>query len=533
MSATPRLMRRAGIALTALALASTAAACSAGGDAGSAGGSTLTIDTSFVIKSLDPGHVYEATGNTAVHAMYDTLLTFHGADMSKPQPDLATSYQASADAKTFTFHLRKDATFGNGDKLTADDVVFSLNRLRNLKASPSVTVANLTASKTDAYTVVVHAAKADPNVPVILTQPYTGIVNSKLVKAKGGTDGADAAKTDSAQKYLDATSAGSGPYLLDSFDASSQLVLKANPKYWGAKPKFSRVVLRNMDVQNQKLTMSRAKGPELALDLSGKMLEGLPSSLRQSSADDTFYFLTLNADPKISKTTSNPAFVQAVRAAIDYRGVARLFGGNASPAAGVVPPAFPGALPASEAQHQDLAKARKLLADAGLHAPSVKLMYPSITYRGVDLGTIATKVQGDAKKAGIRLTLDPQPLTSFLNAQQSGKVAMRFSPQSLNYPVAASLVNNLAPGQGTAATTGWTVARADKDVVAAGKKVQATLDPAAQQRALQDWQRLLNQHSPYIPMAYNSGVVVAAPTLSGAVYAPAGWQVDIAAVGTK
>ena len=432
MSATPRLLRRAGIALTALALASTATACTAGGDAGSAGGNTLTIDTSFVVKSLDPGHVYEATGNTAVHAMYDTLLTFHGSDMTRPQPDLATSYRMSKDAKTFTFHLRRDARFADGSPLTADDVVFSLNRLRNLKASPSVTVTDLTASRTDAHTVVVHVTKPDPNVPVILTQPYTGIVNSTLVKAKGGTDGADAAKADTAQKYLDRASAGSGPYLLDSFDASSQLVLKANPRYWGPKPRFSRVVLRNMDVQNQKLTMSRTKGTELALDLSGRMLEGLPSTLQRSSADDTFYFLTLNADPAVSKVTSNPAFVKAVRASIDYAGVAKLFGGNASPAAGVVPPAYPGALPKSEAQHQDLAKAKQLLADAGLHTPTVQLMYPSITYRGVDLGTVATKVQGDAKKAGIRITLDPQPLSSFLNAQRGGKVAMRFSPQSLN-----------------------------------------------------------------------------------------------------
>ncbi|GAA3514911.1 ABC transporter substrate-binding protein [Actinocatenispora rupis] len=532
MSVTPRHARRVGATLVALALATAATACTAGG-AGGGSAKTLTIDTSFVIKSLDPGHVYEATGNTTVHALYDTLLTFHGSDMTKPQPDLATKYTVSADAKTFTFTLRDDARFSDGTPVTADDVVFSLNRLRNLKASPAVTVGGLTASKTDAHTVVVRSATADPNVPIILTQPYTGIVNSKVVKQKGGTDGADAAKSDTAQKYLDGASAGSGPYVLKSFDASSQVVLTANPKYWGAKPTFSRVVLRNMDVQNQKLTMAKTTGAELALDLSGKMLEGLPSSLKQSSADDTFYFLTLNADPAVSKVAANPAFVKAVRASIDYPGVAALFGGGATPAAGVVPPAYPGALPKSEAQHQDIAAAKKLLADAGLKNPTVSLMYPSITYRGVDLGTIATKVQGDAKKAGIRLTLDPQPLTSFLDKQRGGKVAMRFSPQSLNYPVAASLVNNLAPGQGTAATTGWTVARADKRVVAAGKKVQDTLDPAAQQAALQDWQRLLNQYSPYIPLAYNSGVVVAGATLTGAEYAPAGWQVDIAAVGRK
>lgn len=538
MSVTSRRLRRTACAVASLALVvSVAAACTAGGagDGGGGGGAatTLTVNTSFVVKSLDPGRVYEATGNTTVHALYDTLMTFKGADVSKPVPKLAESVTASPDAKTFTFKLRDDATFSDGSKVTADDVVFSLNRLVNLKGSPAVMVSGLTAAKTDDRTVVVTSAKADPNVPTILAMPATSILNAKVARANGATDGTDAAQADKAQQYLDKTAAGGGAYLLESFDAASQIVLKANPKYWGDKPEFERVVIRNMDIQNQKLTMSRAEGAEVALDLSGKMLEGLPGSLSQSGVQDTFYFLTLHADPAVDRTTANPAFVQALRAAVDYDGVATLFGKDAKPAAGVVPPAFPGALPDSDAQKQDLDKAKQLLADAKLTNPTVSFMYPAITYRGVDLGTVATKVQGDVAKAGITLQLNPQPLTSFLDAQRGGKVPMRFSPQSLNYPVAASLVNNYTPGQGTAKTTGWTVERADKRVIAAGEKVTETLDPAAQVTAMQEWQRVMNTHSPFIPLAYNSGVVVATPTLTGADYSPAGWTIDIPAIGRK
>lgn len=526
--------------LATLALALTA--CTAGGSGSSNSGGngdngdddaagTLTINTSFVIKSLDPAQVYEATGNTTVHALYDTLLTFEGSDVSTPQPLLAESYEMSDDATTFTFTLRDDAVFSDGSPVTADDVVFSLNRLRNLKGSPSVTVADLTASKVDEHTVEVTSAKPNPNVPVILTTPSTGILNSKVAEENGATAADDAAEADTATSYLDQNPAGSGPYLLTSFDPASQVVLEANPEYWGEQPAYPRVVIRNMDIQNQKLSMSRSEGDEISLDLSGKLLDDLPDNLQVSGVPDTFYFLTLNQDPQVSETTANPAFVKAVRAAIDYEGVAKLFGDDGLPAAGVVPPAFPGTLPEDEAQQQDIPAAEQLLADAGLDNPTVSFMYPSITYRGVDLGTVATKIQSDVAEAGITLELDPQPLSSFLDKQRGGKVPMRFSPQSLNYPVAASLVNNYTPGQGTAATTGWTVERADPAVMAASKQVEETLDPESQQAAMQEWQRVMNEHSPFIPFAYNSGYVVATEDLTGVEYSPAGWQVDIAAVG--
>lgn len=207
MSVSPRRLLVGTAALATLAVLSVSA-CSAGGSGGNANGAakTLTVNTSFVLKTLDPGRVYEATGLTAVHALYDTLLTFKGSDVSKPVPALAESYEASPDAKTFTFKLRQGVTFADGSPLTADDVVFSLNRLKNIKASPAVTVSGLTVTKTDDSTVVVASATPDPNIPVVLSMPSTAVLNAKAAKEHGATDGADAAQGDTAQQYLDTNS---------------------------------------------------------------------------------------------------------------------------------------------------------------------------------------------------------------------------------------------------------------------------------------------------------------------------------------
>lgn len=534
------------VAALAAAGALTLASCTAGGsgngggaapddaaDGGQEQGGTLTVSTSFVVNSLDPGQVYEATGGLAVHAMYDTLVTFEGSDVSTPVPLLAESWDVNDDATEFTFTLSDDAVFSDGSPVEADDVVFSINRLHNLQGSPAVTVEGLSASSPSDGVVVVTSERSNPNVPTILAMPAAGILNAEAAEGEGATAAEDAASTDAATDFLNETSLGSGPYQLESFDPASEIVLTANPEYWAGTPGYQRIVISNVEAETQKLTMSRAEGDQIALDLSGRLLEDLPETLQVSSSQDTFYFLTLHQDPEISEITANPDFVRALRASIDYEGLAALFGEDARPAAGMVPTAFPGALPESEAQVQDLDAAADYLAASGIEDPTVELMYPTITYRGVDLGTIATKIQFDAAEAGIEIVLDPQPIASFLEAQTAGEVPLRFSPQSLNYPVAASLVNNFAPGQASAERTGWTEDRASAEMIAAGDAVLSAPDADQQVAAMQDWQHLLNEESPYVTLAYNSGAVVATDTVGAADYSPAGWQVDLRAVAPQ
>lgn len=521
----------AGLSAITLALAG----CTSGesGNDAATDNKTLTVSTSFVVKSVDPGMVYEATGAMAVHALYDTLVTFEGEDVTDVQPSVAESFEISDDAKTFTFHLRDDVVFSSGETLDADDVVFSLNRLKNLKSSPSQTVQGLSFEAPDESTVVVTSDIPNPDVPTILAMPAAGIIDSAAAIELGATDAEDAATTDSIGNQLDAASIGSGPYVLSSFDPATTIVLKANPEYWGEAPEFDRVVIENVDVQNQRLTIEKAKGATLALDLSGPMVEDLDESLQVSGALDTSYQLSTNRDPAVSEITANPAFSRALSLSLDRGSIAELFGADAAGAAGLVPPAFSGALPEEEVQKRDVEAAKKLLADAGIENPTVELVYPAITYRGVDLGTIVTRVQQNAADAGIEIVLTPQPINVFLDTQAAGKNEIGFTPQSLNYPVAASLVNNMAPGASSSLRSGWTLERADQAAIDASEAVLAATTVEERVAAMQEWQRQMNEHSPYIALANNSGIVVATSDLTNTEYSPAGWIVDLAKVATK
>jgi peptide/nickel transport system substrate-binding protein len=252
-------------AILVAAVATTAASAT---HSGRAANETLVVDKSFDLKTVDPQRQYEPTGGIVDRALYDTLLEFKGADVAHPAPSVATRYKASKDARTYTFTLRRNVRFSDGSRLTSADVVFSFRRLVNLKGNPSFLLAGITTTAKGPYTVVMRSKTPNPAIPVLVANTSLGIVNSKVVKAHGGSAAANADKADKAESFLNSQSAGSGPYTLKSYSTTSQVVLTRNGKYWAkAKPHFGTVVLRNVNSAAQLLNIQRGSN-EVSLDLS-------------------------------------------------------------------------------------------------------------------------------------------------------------------------------------------------------------------------------------------------------------------------
>src|SRR5436305_108002 len=131
-------LRQAGtlVVAAAVALSGLAARPAAPARATAGGGTLLVARWIGDAKTMDPGHFYEFTGGAMATNCYDTLVTFKGMDTAHPRPDLATSWSIGG-GKVFTFHLRHDVRFANGDPMTADDVVFSYRRLEYLNDNPA------------------------------------------------------------------------------------------------------------------------------------------------------------------------------------------------------------------------------------------------------------------------------------------------------------------------------------------------------------------------------------------------------------
>ncbi|MEU6431214.1 ABC transporter substrate-binding protein [Microbispora sp. NPDC046973] len=523
---------RAGLLPVALTGALALAACSGGGSSSStpsgAAGKTLVIDTSFDLKTADPGRTYEPTGLIVGKATYDTLLTFEGGDVTKPVPALAESYELSSDGTTLTLKLRKDATFSDGSPVTADDVVFSLTRVRDMKGTPSFLLDGVEIAKTDDTTVTLTSKTPNPAMPFILPNPALGILNSKVAKEHGAT--ADAG--DKAEQYLNSASAGSGPYTIESFNVNSQVVLKANAKYWGAhKPAYDKVVIRNVEAATQKLNVQRGDS-QVALNLSGDQVTGISGGLQVTkTASANVIFLLVNQDPSVSKTTSSLKFAEAVRKGVDYQGLLELAGEGSVQAPGVIPSMLLGALPADQVAQRDVEGAKAALKESGVTNPTVKLEYPSeLTVNGLSFQPLAERIQANLKEVGITVELVPAPVTTALDNYRNGKEEVGLWYWGPDYPDPSDYLSFL-PGKLVGLRAGWK-AGSDKELEAAGEKAATTVGDDARKQAYQDIQKKLNAGSPFIPLIQPSQNIVTAASVTGLAFNPV-WTVDVADLGAK
>jgi peptide/nickel transport system substrate-binding protein len=526
---TLRTSRRAAAAATLLAGLSVLAATASGATSARSGANAapvLVVDTAFVLKTADPAKVFEPTGSIVLHAVYDNLLTFVGANVKTPVPQIAQSYKQSANAKKFVFKLRRNVTFSDGSKLTSADVVFSLNRMKYIKSSNSNLLDGVTITAQGPYQVTISSDHPYPGLAYVLPSPPFGIAEAKVLRAHGGDSGPGAATDDKAESYLNAQSAGSGPYTITTFDVSSQVVLTANPKYWGSpKPAFSRIVLRNADANRQKLDIQRGDS-QLVTDLAGDLLTGLPSKLKRASATVDQWFLYANADKAVSGTTSNPHFWAAVRYGLDYPGLVALAGFGAKQAPGVIPSSYVASLPLKDAIKRNVTKAKTQVKALGIANPSASLIYPTITFDGIDFGSVAAKIKSDLAEVGITINLSPLPIGSFLAQYRSGKSEMGITPWQSNTPDPSGWYP-FAPGEVVGLRAGWTPQNAPKTVLFWANKANTDTNPARRIRDYILFQKQLNGYSPIFPMFQTAAVAVGASQLAGVNVTVAGWRTDL------
>ena len=155
-------------------------------------------------------------------------------------------------------------------------MVFSFNRLKNLAGNPSFlaeTIASVEAP--DDKTVVLTLTQPDPSILAKLVFDAFSVVNQSEVEAQGGTAGEDAATADTAEEWLNSNSAGSGPYVLESWEPTVETVLVRNENYWGEAPAIDRVIFRNVaEAATQKIQLE-AGDIDIAMDLTADQLPSL------------------------------------------------------------------------------------------------------------------------------------------------------------------------------------------------------------------------------------------------------------------
>ncbi|MBE5063136.1 ABC transporter substrate-binding protein [Lachnospiraceae bacterium DSM 108991] len=210
------------------------AGCGGSSSSGQEGGDRQ--DTSSVVVAMGPTSEPEAgfdpaygwgAGEHVHEPLIQSTLTVTNTDLTIGC-DLATEYGASEDGLTWTVKIRDDVSFTDGEPLTAEDVAFTYNTVKEESTVNDFTMLDY-AEAVDDTTVLFHMTRAFSIWPY--TMAVVGIVPEHAYDS--ATYGSNPI--------------GSGRYILKQWDRGQQVILEANPDYYGEAPKMKRVTILFME----------------------------------------------------------------------------------------------------------------------------------------------------------------------------------------------------------------------------------------------------------------------------------------------
>ena len=232
----------AGTGAAALSFGGMLAACT-GGQSGSATSKDMPDkagaggdSSSQVVVSMTPGSepaagfdpfVSWGCGEHGHEPLIQSTLITTNTDLEFVN-DLALGYSCSDDGMEWTFSIRDDVKFSDGVPLTAHDVAFTINGIKNSAAAEADLSSVAEAEASNDTTVTIRMSK--PNNALLYTLAVVGIVPKHAYGADYGSN-----------------PIGSGRYMLEQWDKGQQVILRANPLYYGDAPKMERVVVLFME----------------------------------------------------------------------------------------------------------------------------------------------------------------------------------------------------------------------------------------------------------------------------------------------
>ncbi|MEK6348534.1 MAG: ABC transporter substrate-binding protein [Burkholderia sp.] len=357
--------------------------------------------------TLDPAEIYELVPSEYVANVYERLVRVDLRDPSKFEGRIAQSWSVGADGLTYTFKLKPGLKFHSGNPVTADDVAWSLQRTVLLGKGPASVLADLGLTKenvmqkvraVDAATVTLQTdRKTSPSFVLnVLSAGPGSIVDRKLLEshASGGDFG---------NAWLKTRDAGSGPYQLVKWTANESIVLQRFDGYPQPYP-MKRVVLRHVPEASAQRLLLENGDVDAARNLSPDSLASLAKAGKIQVAATpvaALMYLSLNTkNPNLAK----PGVQQAMKWLVDYDGIQRnIISTTYKVHETFLPDGFLGVLD-SNPYHRDVAKAKALLAKAGLpNGFDVTMDMPN-DYPYVE---IAQALQANFAQAGIRVKLLP------------------------------------------------------------------------------------------------------------------------------
>ncbi len=411
-------------------------------------GGTLKLSESTRVRTLDPHIAFDTVSGAVLEMLFDGLYAYDH-DMQLVPQVAETLPEYAPDGLSLSVTLRKGLRFQNGREITADDVVWSLERmLASSTYSPGVTyfaairgvaeyragaaphIAGLKAE--GRYRVQIELTEADQSFSHVLAMRFATPVPREDVERLGANFGKHPS--------------GNGPYRLVSWDPGVRLVLEPNPNYQGERAHLERVVIEEGIARDTAFLRFRNGEVDIVTSVSSPDRALLIESPKWapytaiSPAADVFGIVMNCELPPFD----NVHVRRAVAAAIDRQRWAKARSGSLRPTGQIVPPQLPGydaELP--HRQQFDLKKAKEEMRLAGYPDGLPKPVTLWITESGA-ARIYAQLAQADLEKIGIKLHVKMVSFPVYLEAAATRKTTQMVSAGwMMDYPDASNFLGLL------------------------------------------------------------------------------------------
>jgi ABC-type transport system substrate-binding protein len=382
-------------------------------------GGSMIVTFKDDLPTLDPAIGYDWKNWSVIKSVFDGLLDYKPGT-TEIAPDLAESFETSADGLTYTFKLRQGVKFHNGREMKAADVKYSLERMINpattspgagyyagikgfaeFQAGTATEVAGITTP--DDYTVKLELTAPDATTLHLLALNFSYVVPKEEVEKSG---------LDFGKKPV-----GTGAYKVTEWTSGQKIVLDRNADYFKAGlPRLDKITFEIG--QEPVVALLRLQKGEI--DIAG---DGIPpAKFEEIMNDPASKDLVITADQLHTgyvamnvtmKPFDNVAVRQAVNMAINKDRIVKLINDRAVPANQPLPPAMPGYDTSYKGYAFDVEGAKAKLKEAGLEAGFETDLYVMNTD---PQPRIAQAIQQDLATIGIKVNLKSQDMGTVIAA---------------------------------------------------------------------------------------------------------------------
>ena len=475
------------------------------------------------LASFDPHLISGLPEINVASALFEGLVGEH-PETGAPVPAVAERWETSADGLVWTFRLRANARWSNGEPVTAHDFVASIRRVltKSLTADNVAMLfvlanaeawyqggltdfAQVGAQALDDRTLRLTLAHPAPYLPSLLTHPIWYPVHLPTLEKHGGSTIRDTRWTEPG------TMVGNGPFVLKVAQRGQVIVADKSPTYWDA----ANVRLNSIHFH----PAADVDGEERAFR-AGQLhiTEALPVAkvdsyrrdqsevLRISPFLDTYFYRLNTTRPGLD----NPLVRRALSLAIDRHVITeKITRGGQQPAAGFTPPGTGGYTP-PPVLRTDLVEARRLLAEAGY--PEGRGLPPldiTINTSG-NHRIIAEAIQQMWRQLGVQVAVNNMEMASLFAKRRALDYSVMRAEWIADFDDPKSFLDVFRGGSNNN-HTGWNSLAYDALLHAADR----TVDPAARHDLLKQAETILLGELPIIPIYHFTTVRLVHPAVRG------------------